>query len=105
MARKFLYIVAALIVVVLVVLVGLRLFSDDLLRMAFEPEAKFKALPPPGANAYRAMDMWIARPGLGANDPSRCHRRGCGSQPDALHEDGLRSRRLHDRQRADRSGR
>ena len=84
MVRKFLYIIAGLIVLALAAMVVLRLFADDLSRIAFEPEAKFTPLPPAQPNAYRAMDMWIARPGIGADDPSRWTPAGLEEDADAL---------------------
>lgn len=62
MARKFLYIVAALVVLVFAGLLAMRIWSDDLTEMAFIPKARFTEQPALDGNAYAAMDMWIARP-------------------------------------------
>ena len=71
MARRFLYIVAAIIVLVLAALLALRIWSTELTRMAFVPRGHFT---PPAAlpqNAYQDPALWIARPQMGANDPTR----------------------------------
>jgi hypothetical protein len=70
-ARKFLYIVAGAVVLVLVALLVLRIFADELSSMAFVPTEKFSRSRPLADNAYASMDMWISRPGLGENDPAR----------------------------------
>lgn len=62
MARKFLYIIAGLVVLVLVVLTALRLFGLQLSRIAFVPSSPFVAQPALSRQAYNAPDMWIARP-------------------------------------------
>jgi|CXWL01.1.fsa_nt_gi hypothetical protein len=67
MARKFLYIVAVLIGLVIAVLFALRLFGTQLSRMAFVPSEAFAeqaSLPP---NAYASNAMWIGRPGQPGN--------------------------------------
>lgn len=62
MARKFLYLVAALIVLALVGLLAFRLFGTQLMRTAFVPSAQFEALPSVPARVYTDAKMWIARP-------------------------------------------
>ncbi len=62
MARKFLYLVAALIVLALVGLLAFRLFSTQLMRTAFVPTAQFEALPGVSTAVYADAKMWIARP-------------------------------------------
>jgi len=69
MARKFLYAIAALTVLVIAALFAMRIWSDDLTEMAFVPKAEFTPQPEVSDNAYRAMDMWIARPGMGSGNP------------------------------------
>lgn len=71
MARKFLYIIAALVVLVIAVLFALRFWAEDLTEMAFVPRAEFQAQPPLAPNVYDDPAMWLARPGLGARDFSR----------------------------------
>lgn len=70
MARKFLYLVAIVIVLVLAGLLAYRLFGQELVKAALVPSAEFVALPPPPLNAYAEPAMWLSRPGLGPNDPS-----------------------------------
>lgn len=62
MARKFLYLVAGAVVLVLLGAVALRLFPERLTRLAFEPGHGFEAQTPLAAGAYAAPAMWLARP-------------------------------------------
>ncbi|RKF20977.1 DUF3089 domain-containing protein [Altericroceibacterium spongiae] len=64
MARKFLYIFAFLIVLTLGALVAMRVWSDELTRLAFVPTAEFVEQAPLEENAYQNPDMWFARPGM-----------------------------------------
>jgi len=69
MARKFLYLVAGVVILLLALLLALRIWSQDLTEMAFVPDVSFagqQALPP---ESWENPGMWIARPGL-PNDPS-----------------------------------
>lgn len=70
MARKFLYIIAGLIVFVMIVLIGLSLWSKELTRFAFTPRSAFQDQPALAANIYHEPDMWISRPGKGPADPA-----------------------------------
>jgi len=71
MARKFLYVIAGLTALVIAAMFALSIWSEDLTEMAFVPKAEFTPQPEVADNAYRAMDMWISRPGIGAGDPVR----------------------------------
>ncbi|MEZ5742957.1 MAG: DUF3089 domain-containing protein [Sphingomonadaceae bacterium] len=84
MARKFLYIVAGLVVLVLAVLLALRLFADELTELTMVPDGEFEAQPALEANSYHDPKMWIARPGLGAGDPSQWQPEGFEEDADAL---------------------
>ena len=64
MARKFLYVFAALIVLVLAAAIAYRLWGNQILRWTLVPSAKFEAQAGVGAEAYRNPKMWFARPGL-----------------------------------------
>lgn len=75
MARKFLYIVAGLIVLVLVALLALRLFGTQLSRIAFVPSEEFKAQPALAVGIYDRDDMWISKPGK-ANNPAMWRPKG-----------------------------
>ena len=83
MARKFLYLVAALIVLVLAGLAALRFFADDLSRMAFVPDTPFEAQAPPPADAYADDALWIVRPGMGANSPAAWRPEGLEDEAEA----------------------
>lgn len=71
MARKFLYAVAALVVLVLAALLAMRFWADELTRFAFVPTASFREQPALPANVYSDPAMWYSRPGFGAKDPAR----------------------------------
>jgi len=72
MARKFLYIVAAIVVLVIAGLLALRFWAEELTELTFVPTAPFAAEPALADNVYEKPEMWISRPGLGAGkDPAR----------------------------------
>ena len=70
LARRFLYVIAALIVLVLALGMTWTLMQDRLMRMAFVPSGVFTAMPPSTAPDYTRPAAWLARPGL-PDDPSR----------------------------------
>lgn len=67
MARKFLYLVAILIGLVLVGALVYRLFPGDVMRVALEPRVAYAA-PAARPSGYDAPDLWLARPGVGRED-------------------------------------
>ncbi|XHR98433.1 hypothetical protein ACFB49_00230 [Sphingomonas sp. DBB INV C78] len=67
-ARRFLYIIAGLIVLLLAAGIGWSLFQDRLMRAAFVPSAPFAA-PQGAAPDYGSAAAWLARPDL-PDDPS-----------------------------------
>ena len=69
--RKFLYIVAFLIVLAIAVLFVLRIYAEELTEMALVPDVEFVEQDPLEANAYQDPAMWFSRPGKGVNDPAR----------------------------------
>src|SRR6187551_3637441 len=72
MARKFLYLFAALTVLVIAALFTLRLAGDALGRIAFVPSAAFLEQDALEADTYRDPAMWLSRPGMArAGDPAR----------------------------------
>ena len=72
MVRKFLYIVAIVLVLVIAAAFALRIWSDDLAEIAFVPTETFVEQDPLAQNAYRDSAMWISHPDLSrANDPAR----------------------------------
>jgi len=64
LARKFLYIVATLIVLVIAGAVAYRMFGNDLLRRALVPSVAFRTEPTIPSLLYADKTMWFARPGL-----------------------------------------
>lgn len=64
MARKFLYVIATLIVLVIAALLVYRIWGMQLIRMVMVPRETYAELPPLPANAYDRADMWIARPDI-----------------------------------------
>lgn len=69
MARKFLYVIAGVTILLLALFFALRIWSEDLTELAFVPSVSFaqqNALPP---ESWENPGMWVARPGL-RNDPS-----------------------------------
>ncbi|WP_375395342.1 DUF3089 domain-containing protein [uncultured Sphingomonas sp.] len=67
MARKFLYAVAVLIVLVIAGAFAYRLYGTQLLRLALVPRETFRAERPIDAAAYADRAMWIARPDITDN--------------------------------------
>lgn len=71
MARKFLYLIAILTVLVIAVLFALRIWSKELTEFAFVPRKEFVEQVPLETNAYEDPAMWFSRPGFGEEDPAR----------------------------------
>ncbi|MGQ7828661.1 DUF3089 domain-containing protein [Altererythrobacter sp. Z27] len=72
MAKKFLYVVAAVIVLVIAVLVVLRIWAQELTALALVPSAEFAEQAPLAENAYADPAMWYSHPGMATNkDPAR----------------------------------
>ena len=71
MARKFLYFVAVIIVLVILGAIALSIWSREATEIAFVPRGEFVEQDPLDANAYRDPAMWYSRPGLGTGDPAR----------------------------------
>lgn len=70
LARRFLYIIAGLIVIVLGIGLAWNLMQDKLMRTAFVPSIAFSAMPNATAPDYAKPAAWLARPDL-KSDPSR----------------------------------
>ena len=70
LARRFLWIVAGLVVLLLVLALAYRIFQMDLMKAAMVPTAQFveQERPEPGPT-YADAEMWIARPDI-PNNPS-----------------------------------
>jgi hypothetical protein len=71
MARKFLYLVAAIVALIIAGLIALRFWAEDLTELALVPRAEFTPQAALSSNAYDDPKMWISRPGMGAADPAR----------------------------------
>ncbi len=69
MARKFLYVIAGLLTLAVLVGVGYRLFEPQIWRMSFTPGMDFAQSPPVAAPDYAALTGWIAHPGM-KNNPA-----------------------------------
>ncbi len=67
MARKFLYVVAVLIVLAIAALFVYALFGKQLIRWAATPSVAFQEEPQARAQQYQARAMWIARPDIPGN--------------------------------------
>ena len=70
MARKFLYFMVLLVVMIIAALLALRIWSTELTRFAFVPRGPFETLQPLPAGAYADPKMWVSRPGM-PNDPAQ----------------------------------
>lgn len=71
MARKFLYIVAILAVLIIAAMFALRMWPGKLSEWALVPDHAFEQPAPVAANRYADPKMWISRPDRGSADPAR----------------------------------
>lgn len=71
MARKFLYLIAVVIVLIFAALIVLRVWSQELTAFVFVPDVEFVEQEPLEASAYQDPAMWYSRPGIGVKDPAR----------------------------------
>jgi hypothetical protein len=69
LARRFLYVIAGLIVLTLAAAIGWNMFQDQLMRIAFVPGKPFTLPPPEAAPDYRKANAWLARPDM-KNSPA-----------------------------------
>ena len=69
MARKFLYLIALVIVVVVGARLALSFYPEAMTRIALTPSVKFEAQPVLKANAYSDPALWFAQPGLPGPSP------------------------------------
>lgn len=69
LARRFLFIFAGLIVLVIVAAFAYRLLAPQLMEAALVPSAKFEPPRDPSLPDYTRADLWISRPGID-NDPA-----------------------------------
>ena len=69
MARKFLYLIALVIVVVVGARLALSFYPEAMTRIAMTPSVKFEAQPALKTSAYDDPTLWFARPGLPGPSP------------------------------------
>jgi hypothetical protein len=67
LARRFLWIIAALVVLVLIGALAYRLFAPELMKTVMVPTVAFEEVPRPQGRTYADADMWIARPDIAGN--------------------------------------
>jgi hypothetical protein len=67
LARRFLWVVAGLIVLALIGALLYRLFAADLMKTAMIPTVAFEEVPKPQGVTYADADMWIAHPAIPGN--------------------------------------
>lgn len=67
LARKFLYLIAAIIFLILGAAIIYQLFPSWLARTALVPSTEFVEQEAPKANAYDNAIMWLAKPGMSDN--------------------------------------
>lgn len=70
MARKFLYFVAAMVILVIAGAFVFRVYGDELMEVAFVPDTQFTAQDVLETNVYADRSMWLARPGLIKGNPA-----------------------------------
>jgi hypothetical protein len=68
-ARRFLYVIAALVILLLAAAIAWNLFQDRMMRAVFVPKVAFEAPLPAGAPDYATPAAWVARPGM-RGDPA-----------------------------------
>lgn len=82
LAKKFLYVVAALIVLVLAALLILRVWAQELTALALVPSGEFTEQTALQDNAYADPTMWYAHPRMAGDNPAIW-------QPDYVGDRGL----------------
>jgi hypothetical protein len=71
MARKFLYIITIIALVIIATMFALRLWPGKLSELALVPDRPYEQPAPVPAGRYADLAMWISRPERGAGDPAR----------------------------------
>lgn len=70
MAKKFLYVIAAIIVLFIAALIVLRIWAQELTALAFVPSAEFTEQAALAENAYADPAMWFAHPRMAGDNPA-----------------------------------
>ena len=81
--RKFLYFVVFCIVLVAAVLFALRIYAEDVTKIALVPSSEFVEQAPLETIAYHDPDMWFSRPGLAPEDDAGRWQPGLAALPEA----------------------
>jgi hypothetical protein len=71
LVRKFLYVIAAVITIVIAAGFALRIYQDELTELAFVPTAKFTEQKALEKNIYEDPAMWFSGPLRLADDPTK----------------------------------
>lgn len=90
MARKFLYVIAAIILLIVAAGVVYQLFPGWIARTAFVPSTEFKPQAAVAPNAYDDPKMWFARPGM-EKDPSAWRPAADGSETPGTEDAGAQT--------------
>ncbi|MGN6356905.1 MAG: DUF3089 domain-containing protein [Novosphingobium sp.] len=80
MARKFIYVMAVVVVLIIAAAFALRLWPDKLTEVALVPDKAFQRQAPIAADGYADPALWISHPGQ-ADDPSRWLPEGTKVEP------------------------
>ncbi|MCJ8157562.1 DUF3089 domain-containing protein [Sphingomonas sp. LaA6.9] len=85
MARKFLYLIAILIMLAIAATFAYRLFGVQMMRVAMVPTTKFVPQPGVQMSAYAGPEMWLARPDKTTDNPALWTPEGFkpGAKPEA----------------------
>src|SRR5690348_1186484 len=70
MARKFIYLMAIVVVIIIAAAFALRLWPEKLSEIALVPDKAFQQQAPIPTDRYADGEMWISRPDKGASDPA-----------------------------------
>ncbi len=70
MARKFLYFVAGITILVIAGAFVLRIYGEDLAEIVFVPDTKFEPVELLESNIYADISMWFARPEIEEGNPA-----------------------------------
>ena len=87
LARKFLYFIAGMVVLVLAGAFVFQVYGDELMEVAFVPDTEFTAQEVLETNVYADSDMWLARPELVKGNPALWLPEGYVDSEEALPED------------------
>lgn len=71
MARKFLYLIAVVAVLIIAGMFALRMWPGKLSELALVPDRPYEQPAPVPANRYADPAMWISRPDRGSGDPAQ----------------------------------